>query len=70
MPDIIISLTAAQAQRARVALARVLNFPEGELPTLDDAKAWLRRELRQIVEREERHAYDETFTETPFEEQT
>lgn len=70
MPDIVISLTAAQAQRARIALARVLNFPEGELPTLDDAKAWLRRELRQTVEREERRAHEATFTETPFEEGT
>ena len=54
MPDLTISLTAEQALRLRTALARVLNFPEGELLTLADAEAWLRRELRQTVEREAR----------------
>ena len=69
MPDLTISLTAEQALRLRTALARVLNFPEGELLTLADAEAWLRRELRQTVEREERRTHDQTFTATPFEEE-
>lgn len=67
MPDFTISLTTEQAQRARTAFAKILNFPEGELPAATDIESWIRREIRQAVEREEKKAHEESFAPQPFE---
>lgn len=64
MPDVTISLTAAQATRAQAALATA----ENPTPGIPEAKAWLIRQLRARVRQHEDRAAQQALPQPePFE---
>lgn len=64
MPDLTITLTAAQATRVQAALATA----ENPAPNIADAKAWLIRQLRaRVRQHEDRVAQQALPQPDPFE---